>query len=107
LNLLHGGCRVEHHPTNAIYEGKYNLGLTKDHYFINDDTNLTSYCLKHYEDIKHLNGCSYIYNDNHHTKQDRGIKALQLFKILIDNVGKLIVPIPLTEELIYEYSVFR
>ena len=29
---------------------------------------------------------------------DRCIKAFQLFKILINNIGKLIIPMPLTEE---------
>ena len=95
-----GDCRVEHYPKNTIYEEKYNLGFVKIHYFINDDINLTSYCLTHYEDIKHLHGCNFIYNDNHHKKQDRGVNAFQVFKISIDNVGKLIVTIPLTEEIV-------
>ena len=42
-----GTCRVEHYGKD--YEEKYNLGLVKNHYFINDTTNVTSYCLENYE----------------------------------------------------------
>ncbi len=30
---------------------QYHLGLTDDHYFIIDETNITSYCLTHYEEV--------------------------------------------------------
>ena len=36
---------------------KYNLGLVKGHYFINDYTELTSYCLDNYEELKDIKDC--------------------------------------------------
>ena len=39
-----GGTNRGEHYGNE-YEDKYNLGLVKGHYFINDYTQLTSYCL--------------------------------------------------------------
>ena len=36
--------------------------------------------------------------DKYKKENDRFIKAFQLFKILINNVGKLIIPMSLTEE---------
>ena len=81
------------------YEEKYFLGLIKNHYFINDTTDLTSYCLENYDEVKHLYACNKIHNDKHHKRSDRFIKAFQLFKILVSNIDKLIVPITLTEEI--------
>ena len=38
--------------------------------------------------------------DKYKKENGRFIKAFQLFKILMNNVGSLIVPMPLTEEVI-------
>ena len=46
---------------------KYNLGLVKGHYFINDYTELTSYYLEtsyylaHYEKVKDIKDCNSTY----------------------------------------------
>ena len=40
---------------------QYHLGLIDDHYFIIDLTNITSYCLKNYEGVKHIDNCNMIY----------------------------------------------
>ena len=39
---------VDHYPQtpHVAYDEKYKLGLVKGHYFINDYTELTSYCLE-------------------------------------------------------------
>ena len=44
--------RVEHDGNE--YGEQYNLGLVKKHYFINDYTELISYCLENYEEVKYL-----------------------------------------------------
>ena len=94
-----GLSRIEHYGKG--YDEKYDIGLVKGHYFINDYTELTSYCLEHYEEVQGIKDCHKIYkklNDKYKKCNDRFIKAFQLFKILISNVGKLITPMPLTEE---------
>ena len=96
---------VEHYPTCPYieYNEKYNLGLVKGHYFINDYTELTSYCLEHYEEVKEIKECNKIYNklnDKYKKRNDRFITSFQLFKILIDNVDKLIIPMELSDEVL-------
>ena len=78
-------------------------GLVKCHYFINDYTELISYCLDNYEEIKDIKDCNKIYNkvkDKYKRGSDRFIKAFQSFKVLIDNVDKPITPMELTDEVL-------
>ena len=91
--------RVEHYGKD--FDEKCNLGLIKEHYFINDYTELTSHCLEHYEEVKDIKNCNKVfkkYNDKYKKGNDIFIKALQVFKILLDTVGKLITPMELTDE---------
>ena len=65
---------------------KYKLGLVDNHYFIDDTTNVTSYCLDNYEEIKDINESNYICKDKgNYCERDkpgkRFITAFQLFKI--------------------------
>ena len=93
--------RVEHYGKE--YAGTYNLGLVKGHHFINDYTELTSYCLEHYEEVKDIKGCnktSKKFNDKCKKGSDIFIKAFQVFKILIGTVDKLIIPMELTDEVL-------
>ena len=55
---------MEHYPTCPYieYDETYSLGLVKGHYFINDYTELTSYCLEHYEEVTYIKYCNRIYN---------------------------------------------
>ena len=77
--------------------------MVKGHYFINDYTELTSYCLGNYEEIKDIKDCNKMYRNNHE-KYMRGsgrvIKAFQVFKMLMANVDKLITPVELTDEVL-------
>ena len=80
---------------------KCNLGLVKGHYFINDYTELTSYCLDHYEEIKDIKDCNKIYrkiNDKYKRGSDKVIKAFQVFKMLMEIVDTLITPMELTDD---------
>ena len=61
---------VEHYPqsSHTQYDEKYKFGLVKGHYFINDYTELTSYSLYNYEEIKDIKDCNKIlqkYNDKY------------------------------------------
>ena len=69
------------------------------HYFINDYTELISYCLDNYEEAKELK-----YSNTVRTKRSKHferakpgnklITAFQLFKSLMDNVDTLIIEMP-------------
>ena len=96
---------MEHYPTCPYieYGEKYNLGLVKGHYFINDYTELTSYCLKHYEEVGDIKDCNKTYkklNDKYEKCNNSFVTAFQLFKILLDNVDKLIIPMELTYDVL-------
>ena len=79
------------------------MGLVKGHYFINDYTHLTSYCLENYEEVKDIKDCNTIYkkfNGKYKKCNDRFIKAFQVLKMLIDTGDKLITPMELTDEVL-------
>ena len=98
-----GTHRVENYGKE--YTEAYDLGLIKNHYFINDNTNLTAYCLDNYDEVKDERNCNTIYKkvkSKYYNRDDSGerfIKSFQLFKILMSNVDKLICPITLTEDI--------
>ena len=80
--------------------------MVNNHYFINDTTYLTAHSLEHYDEVKDIIGCHLIYKktDKYHNKDKTGtrfIKAFQVFKLLTINMGKLITPMPLTEEIMH------
>ena len=77
--------------------------MAKGHYFVNDYTELTSYCLEDYEEIKDIKDCNKVfktYNDNYKKGNGIFIKAFQLFKMLMDSVDKLITPMGSTDEVL-------
>ena len=79
------------------------MGSVKGHYFINDYTELTSYSLDNYEDIKDFKDCNKLYkkfNGKYTRGNDIFIKSFQLFKMLMGNVGKLTTPMGLTDEVL-------
>ena len=86
------------------------MGLVKGHPFINDYTELTSYNLENYEEIKDIKDCNKMfkeYNGNYKKGNDICIKAFQLFKVLMDNVDKLITPMGLTDEVLKHNSMVK
>ena len=98
---------VEHYPKSPHieYNETYKTGLVKGHYFINDTTTLTSYCLDNYEEVTYISECNYIRNkQGKYYQRDktgkRFITAYQLFIISMNNVDKLIAPMNLTDELL-------
>ena len=73
--------RVEHVGKDS--DEKYNLGLVKGHYFINDYTELTSYCLEHYEEVKYIKYCNKIYRkENENYKRNIIVYLLKPFNYL-------------------------
>ena len=64
---------------------------------------MTSYSLDDYEEIKDIKDCNKIckkFNDKYKRGNDRYINAFQVFKVLIDNVDKLITPMGLTDDVL-------
>ena len=95
------GNRVDHYGTG--FDEKCNLGLVNRHYFINGYTQLTSYCLDNYEEIKDIKDCNEIYDKfNDQFKKGNGIfiEAFQVFKMLIGAGDKLLTPMELTDEVL-------
>ena len=83
--------------------------MANNHYFINDATDLTAYSLEHYDEVKDIADCHLIYKTNgkYYDKDKSGqlfIKAFLIFKLLNKNIGKLMGPMPITEELMHTYS---
>ena len=64
---------------------------------------MTSYCLGHYEEVEDIKDCDKTYkkfNDKYKKGNYRFIKAFQVFKILIDTVDKLVIPMEITDEVL-------
>ena len=84
----------------------YHIALVDEHYFIIDKTDLTSYCLTNYDDVKHMNNCNMIwckYLSAYKTSSHKYIDSFKIVNILLDNKDKLLEPIPYDEN--NEYSI--
>ena len=81
----------------------YHLGLVDEQYFIIDKTNITSYCLLNYTEVKHVNNCNKIWrklDDGKYNKSnDKFIDSYKLFKILLEHKDTLLKPILYNEEI--------
>ena len=80
----------------------YTIGLADEYYFIIDKTELTSYCLKNYDDVKHINNSNMIYMksaDTYKTSNQKYIDSFKVVKLLLENKDKLLEPIP------YEHTI--
>ena len=75
----------------------YHVGLVDEHYFIIEKTDVTSFSILNYEDIKHLPKCNMFYrklDDNKYkTSNDKFIDSFKLIKLLLDNKETLLEPI--------------
>ena len=70
--------------------------------FIIDKTELTSHCLKNYDDVKHINNSNMIYmkkSAGTYTKSNQKyIASFKVVKLLLENKDKLLEPIPYDEK---------
>ena len=75
----------------------YHVGLVDEHYFIIEKTDVTSFSILNYEDIKHLPKCNMFYrkldNNKYKTSNDKFIDSFKLIKLLLDNKETLLEPI--------------
>jgi hypothetical protein len=75
------------------YQETYNIGCLDNHYFIIEKTNITSYALENYFDLKHFTDFNYIYRKNgdcYRRDKSRVIDSYDVIKILLNNKDKLI-----------------
>lgn len=75
---LYYGCK-----TNPIH---IHLGLLDDHYFLNEKTNITSYSLNCYDEVKHIEDFHKIYKkvgDKYKKSNERGISSYQVISKLL------------------------
>jgi len=75
------------------YEETYILGCLADHYFLIENTNITSYALENYFDLKDINEFNYIYkmrDERYRRDKSRVIDSYDVIKILLNNKDKLI-----------------
>ena len=77
----------------------YEIGLIDEHYFIFEKTDITTYCIKNYDEVKDKEHCNHIYNKQGQTKTDRGISSFELFKSLLENQETLLKPIKFSAEI--------
>ena len=67
---------------------------------------MTAYILEHYDEVNYIVDCNITYKKtgkyyNNDKSGKHVIKAFQVFKLLNNNIGKLISPMPLTEEIMH------
>jgi len=66
----------------------FHIGILDDHYFLVENTEITSFCLNHYDDVKHIEGFNKIYkneNGKYKKSNNRFIDSFDVIKILINN----------------------
>ena len=99
--------------TESIGKNKqelYTIGLVDEHYFIIDKTELTSYCLKNYDDVKHINNSNMIYmksGETYKTSNQKYINSFKVVKLLLENKDKLLEPIPYDEKIMNTQLTLR
>ena len=97
-----GDTRVDYYGDPEAEED-FNIGLYNDHYFINDRTNLPSFCLQNYNDIMRIEDCNQVCRkDGNRYKMSSGryIDAVKMFQILIANRDVLLEPIKYNEDML-------
>jgi len=70
----------------------YTIGLLEEHYFILDETTITSYAIKNYHEIKDINDWHKIAKKGD-KRNDRFIDSFSAIRLLIENKDKLLTPL--------------
>ena len=102
-NLKHYPCDSKQYA-NILKKEPIKLGLIDEHYFHIKKTNITSYCIKNYEELKYENNPFNIRGktdkkfrrDNNHF-----INSYDVIKLLLENKDTLLTPITKCNELYY------
>lgn len=71
------------------YDRKFNIGLIDEHYFINEKTNMTSFCLNNYELVKDKKECNLLVKINKRDKR-QVLDSFDIIELLIKNKDNLL-----------------
>ena len=71
------------------YERTFTIGSLEDHYFIVEPTQITSYSINHYDEVKDLPNFNSIYNSQLRRGTDRYIDSFDVLKLLLANPNLL------------------
>jgi len=91
---------IGNHTYGKQYAKTIVLGLIENHYFLVEQTNITSFCINNYDAIKHLPNCHHFYNNRHQTDVSRCVSSYELVKCLVNNKEKLLREISIDDSLI-------
>jgi hypothetical protein len=75
----------------------YTLGLLDEHYFILDEVNITSYAIKNYHKIKHINEWNRIAKDDLKRRNDRFIDSFTAIRLLLEYKDTLLTVLNKTD----------
>lgn len=107
LNMIYGNTKTLYYGDKT--KNMFHIGLYEQHYFLIEKTNVTSYALSHYEEVKDLPRNNeiigkFIQNGKiQYQRSKRFCNSLNLFKILTDEDNKLIEEVPLNDLLDTQY----
>ena len=85
---------------------EYKIGLIDNHFFAIIDTPFTSYALKNFEEIKHIEGFNKIYkksNGKYKKSNNRYIDSFTFVKLLLENKDTLLKQIPIKDFMDSQY----
>jgi hypothetical protein len=89
--------RVEKYGDTIYCEDLYHIGLVDEHYFIVDRTEVTTYCIEHYDEVKDIPNCNNIISKNSNGTYNKSntefIQSYKLIKLLLSNKETLLKPI--------------
>ena len=100
INLRNGNFR------NTVKYGEsteqYNLGLTENHYFINEDLKISNYCIENYNEVKDIKECNFINKkQDKYYKKNKDIQntSYNVINKFIENKETLLKPVEKTYEM--------
>jgi hypothetical protein len=80
--------------------------LLNEHYFIDEKINISSYSIKNYHDVKHLDEWNWVINDKHKIDRRKSIGSFEVVRLLLENEDKLLRPL-LSSVAILESNRFK
>lgn len=92
-----GQKRIIRYNENA--DRLIDIGKIKDHYFIIEDVKITSFAIKHYDDIKDLKKWNQIYRQDYGITNIQFISSYNVIKHLVKCEEKRLIPLTTNDEL--------